>query len=353
MNSKELIKNLCETTAVTGYEANIVPLLKTAFKDYVDDFKIDKLGNFAAVKKGNSDKEDPPKILLAAHMDEIGLMVKKIDDDGFIKFSTVGGIDPRTLPGQKVKVHGEKTIVGIVGAMPPHLLSAEDMDSKAYDLDELYIDTGYSEEELRKIVSIGDVISIDREILSLHNDYVSGKALDDRAGVLMMIEAAEELQRLNHEIDVYFVATVQEEVGVKGAITSTYDIFPDLGIAIDVCHGLMPGVSNSEAAKMDDGPAIALGPQVHQDIFALLKDEANKRSIPYQIETSTTPFGTDAAGMQIARDGVATALVSIPLRYMHTSVELISLNDVKYGAQLLASIIAAIDDEFLEGLRCY
>ena len=353
MNSKELIKELCETTAVTGHESNIVPLLKSAFEDYVDDFQIDKLGNFAAVKKGSSNKEDPPKILLAAHMDEIGLMVKKIDENGFIKFSTVGGIDPRTLPGQKVKVHGKESITGIIGAMPPHLLSAEDMDSKAYKLDELYVDTGYSEEELKQIISIGDVISMDRELLSLHNDYVSGKALDDRAGVLMMIEAAKELQRLNHEIDVYFVATVQEEIGIKGAITSTYDIFPDLGIAIDVCHGLMPGVNSSEASKMNEGPAIALGPQVHQDIFALLKDEASKRSIPYQIETNNSPFGTDAAGMQIARSGVATALISIPLRYMHTSVELISLNDVKYGAQLLASSIAAIDDEFLEGLRCY
>ncbi|MGM0420505.1 MAG: M42 family metallopeptidase [Bacillota bacterium] len=351
MKSQELIKKLCETTAVTGYETSIIPLLKEAFKDYVDSFKIDKLGNFTALKKGQG--EDNPKILIAAHMDEIGLMVKKIDEDGFIKFSTVGGIDPRTLPGQKIKVHGREVLTGVIGAMPPHLLSASEMESKAYDIDDLYIDTGYDQEALQDLISIGDIISIERDLVSLKNDFVTGKALDDRAGVLMMVETAQELQKLNHEVDVYFVATIQEEVGVKGAITSTYDIFPDLGIAIDVCHGLMPGVNRSQAVKMDEGPAIALGPQVHPGLFKLLKDEANKRSLPFQIETSTSPFGTDAAGMQIARSGVATALLSIPLRYMHTSVELISLQDVNYGAQLLARMIAAVDSEFLEGLRCY
>ena len=346
---KKLIKELSERSAVSGEERGAFQLVKDFLSNYTDEIRTDPLDNLIARRAGTA---EDIKVMLAAHLDEIGLMVKSIDDNGFLKFATVGGIDPRTLPAQEVIVNGRKEITGVIGAMPPHLLS-RDKRKKAHKLEDLYIDTGLELEEVKKNINIGDTVTIKRELTYLENDYVSGKALDDRAGVLMMLETARELDKIKHQADVYFVATSQEEVGLKGSETAAYDIFPDVGIAIDVCHGQMPGVDRGDASEMAKGPAVAFGPQVHPDIYQLLTKTAEERSIPYQKEASTTPYGTDAASIQIARSGVATALISIPLRYMHTSVEVISLQDVKSGAQLLARTIAEIDQDFLEGLTCY
>lgn len=169
----------------------------------------------------------------------------------------------------------------------------------------------------------------------------------------MMYECARELKNISHKADIYFVATSQEEVGVKGGKTSAFNIDPQIGIAIDVTHGLMPGIDNSKAVEMDEGPVISFGPHVHPDLYELLENIAVDRSIPYQIQASPSPFGTDAAGIQVAKSGVATALISIPQRYMHTSVEMISLNNIKQGAILLSQCMSSIDDKFVEGLKCF
>ncbi len=349
MVNVDLLKEMCELPAVSGYEKEMQDILKDHFQPLADDCRRDELGNFIARKKG---KDCGISIMIAAHMDEIGLMVKKIDEDGFLRISAVGGIDPRTLPGQRVCVHGRDKLEGVIGAMPPHLLDKKQRN-KAHKLKNLYVDTGYDREEIEKLVSVGDIISIRRDLKELENEYVSGKALDDRAGILLMYECAKELADYNHRAEVSFVATSQEEVGVKGGITSAYNLDPQIGIAIDVTHGLMPGVDKNKAVEMEKGPVISFGPHVHPDLFELMKKTADDRSIPCQIQPTPSPYGTDAAGIQVARSGVATALLSIPQRYMHTSVEMLSLKNIKEGAILLARVINNVDDEFVEGLTCF
>ena len=168
-----------------------------------------------------------------------------------------------------------------------------------------------------------------------------------------MLTALQELKDVQHQADLYTVATVQEEVGVRGATTSTYGVVPDIGIAIDVCHGTMPGVSKEDSAELGAGVAIGFGPHVHPELFSELKDIADEHEIDYQIEASNTPHGTDAFAIQVTRAGIPTALLSIPLRYMHTSVETISYQDIKRAGRLLARFIRDLDAEFVEGLQCF
>ncbi len=351
MINKDLLKLLSETNGVSGYEGNPAEIIEDNFKPYCNELKKDKLGNLYGVKWAPA-PEKAPTVMLAAHMDEIGLMVTRIEEGGFLRFTSVGGIDPRTMPAQEVVVHGVKALPGLIGAKPPHLTSSEDR-KKALKLNELFIDTGLSEEEVKKIVSVGDMITIKRNFISLHNDFVAGKSLDDRAGVIMIYQVLKELEYLKHNVNLYAVATVQEEVGVRGATTSAYSIDPDIGIAIDVCHATMPGVDEEDAAEMGKGPAVGFGPHVHHKLFKKIKEVAEETNLNYQVQPSPRPGGTDAFAIQVARSGVASGLISIPLRYMHTSVETLDLNDIKQGGQLLARFISRIDNDFVEGLKCY
>lgn len=351
MEKKKLLKLLSNTNGISGFEKNLADIVANKFSEYSDEIIRDKIGNVFAVKWAEDNKENAKDLMLAAHMDEIGLMVKSIDENGFIKFTNIGGIDPRTLLTQEVDIYGKEKVKGIIGAKRSHLNQTN--NTEIADFNKLFIDTALNKDELSKIVSIGDMITIDRKFMSLKNNFVSGKSLDDRAGVVMLYELLKELQYIKNSVNVHAVATVQEEVGVRGAITSAYNINPDIGIAIDVCHGKMPGVESDLVVDMDEGPAIAFGPHVHQKIFKKIKKIADDIGISYQIEPWPHPAGTDAWGIQISRSGVASALISIPLRYMHTSVETVSLNDIKAGAKLLAQFIARINSDFVEGLRCY
>ncbi|MBM7556716.1 M42 family metallopeptidase [Halanaerobacter jeridensis] len=346
----EILKQLSETNGVSGHEKNITTQVEDILKEYTDEIKYDNLGNLIACKKGS--EQDGPKVMFAAHMDEIGLMISDIEDEGFLRFTSVGGVDQRTLVGQEVTVLGQEELQGIIGAKPPHVQSANER-RKAYKMDDMYIDLGLEAEEVKEKVRIGDVVTVKREFEELKNNRVTGKALDDRAGILVMLTALQELKNIDHKADLYTVATVQEEVGVRGATTSTYGIVPDIGIAIDVCHGTMPGVSSEDAAELGGGSAIGFGPHVHPKMFSKLKDIAEKNEIKYQVEPSHTPRGTDAFAIQVTRAGIPTALISIPLRYMHTSVETISMKDIKRSGKLLARFIRELNDEFVEGLQCF
>jgi len=352
LESKDFLKSLSNKTGVSGTEEEITKVVKEVFGDYIDESRTDALGNLITLKRGEGKESDKPQIMLAAHIDEIGLMVKEIDEKGFLKFTTVGGIDQRTLVGQEVLVYGKEVVKGIIGAKPPHVQDKKEQ-KQAIKLKDMYIDLGRNVKEVKGLVEVGDLIVVTREFCDLEGNRVSGKSLDDRAGVTMVLECLKELQRLKHASDVYGVATVQEEVGVRGATTSTYGIVPDIGIAIDVCHGEMPGVSDEETANLGEGPVIFLGPQVHPKLHKKLKRVAQEFDISYQIGTSTSPRGTDAFAIQVTRSGIPTALVSIPLRYMHTSVETLDLNDIKKGGRLLANFISQVDSEFVEGLRCF
>ena len=346
----EILKQLSETNGVSGYERNITSQVEDVFSRYTDEIKYDNLGNLIACKKGTAEEEI--KVMFAAHMDEIGLMVNEIEEDGFLRFTAVGGVDQRTLVGQEVTVFAKEELQGIIGAKPPHVQNSKER-RKAYEMDDMYIDLGLDEDEVKEKVRIGDVITVKREFEELKNERVTGKALDDRAGILVMLTALQELKNVTHQADLYTVATVQEEVGVRGATTSTYGIVPDIGIAIDVCHGTMPGVSSEDAAELGGGSAIGFGPHVHPKMFSKLKDIAEKNEIKYQVEPSHTPRGTDAFAIQVTRAGIPTALISIPLRYMHTSVETISMKDIKRSGKLLARFIRGLNAEFVEGLECF
>ncbi|NLZ92637.1 MAG: M42 family metallopeptidase [Firmicutes bacterium] len=348
-NVKEFLREICEAPGVSGYEQPVAQLIKEYMSSYADETRQDRLGNLIFLKKGSG--EDRPRILLAAHMDEIGFMITKIEKNGFLRFSAVGGIDPRTIIGQEIILYGKEILPGVIGAKPPHIINEEER-GKAYEMEDLFIDLALPEERVRKLVSVGDIAIIRREVLDLAGSSLSGKAMDDRAGVAVLLVCLKELQKLHHRADVYAVATVQEEVGVRGATTATYGIVPDLGIAVDVTHGEMPGVPEHETCRLSKGPAITIGPNIHPRMGEELINIAKEYGIPYQIETAAGPTGTDARAIQVTRGGIPAGLVSIPLRYMHTSVELLDMEDVKLSGRLLAYFISTVDRAFVEGLVC-
>lgn len=351
MDTKILLELLCNSQGISGNEYTLNDIIISAFKEYTDDINIDSLGNIIALKKGLSINNNV-KIMIAAHMDEIGLMVKDIEENGFLRFTNIGGFDPRTIIGQEVIVHGKRDIFGVIGSKPPHLQEASEHD-KAIKMEDMTIDIGYSKDEVEKLVSIGDVITIKRNMIELQGGRVSAKALDDRAGIAVVYECIKELNKLNHQADVYFVSTVQEEVSMSGALVSTYKINPDIGIAVDVGFGTTPELSKSNSIELGKGPGITLGGNIHPGLRKKLTEIAGEYNIPYQMEISPGPTGTDARAMQITREGIPSLVLSVPLRYMHTSVEVVDMIDIKHTAKLLAFFIASISSENLEGLLCY
>jgi len=317
------------------------------FKKYGTETSTDRFGNIYFRKKG---RQSNYSIMVAAHLDEIGLMVKYIDSRGYLRFTTVGGIDPRTLPAQEVYVHGRETLLGIIGSIPPHI--QHEKSEKAMKIDDLAIDVGLPYDKVIALVQVGDPVTIKRECVSLLNDLVAGKALDDRAGIVVMLQCLLELQKLYHAHDVIFVATSQEEVGIRGAITSAYTINPDIGIAVDVTHAVTPDTKGQVNIELKKGPTIALGPNIHPKIYDHLIKTAKENRIPHQIEPIPGASGTDAWAIQVTRSGIPTGLVSIPLRYMHTSVETVSMQDITNAGSLLAYFIASLPDDLEEFLCC-
>ncbi|HHY10172.1 MAG TPA: M42 family metallopeptidase [Firmicutes bacterium] len=350
MDVKQIFQKLSETPGVSGSEKAVAAAIRQGCP-WADEIRTDKLGNLIMLKEGRGKQR--PKIMLAAHMDEIGLIITKIEKEGFLRFSTVGGFDQRVLLGQEVIVHGSRDLYGIIGAKPPHV-QARGEQSKAVKMEELFIDIGYdSEEEAAKHVRIGDLVTMKQEVAALQGSFLAGKAFDDRAGVAAILECFKVLSAVEHQADVYGVATVQEEVGLRGAITSTYGIVPDLGIAIDVGFGDSPGLRESQTIKLGQGPGIAIGPHVHPKIHQRMVETAKEWNIKYSLDPSPHPGGTDAYAIQVSRAGVATILLSIPLRYMHTPIETLDYEDVKRTGRLMAMFIAGLDKEFVEGLTCF
>ncbi|NLW59486.1 MAG: M42 family metallopeptidase [Firmicutes bacterium] len=349
-----LLHDLSNAVGPSGREDRAAQIITDFFtsgegRPWISNLHRDRLGNIILRKTGRG--EQPPRIMLAAHLDEIGLIVTALED-GFIRFSTIGGIDQRVLLGQEVIVHGREDLPGVIGAKPPHLQQAGE-GNNAVKIEDMTIDLGLSPERTAALVRVGDPITIKRRCCALKNSFYAGKAMDDRAGVVALVDCLRRLKDFNHEAEVLAVITVQEELGVRGAIVSAYGLNPDIGLAVDVTHGEMPGLADYEAFKLGQGPVIVTGPPVHPLIFDKLKAAAETGKIKYQVEATVTPRGTDAYAIQIAQAGVASGLVCIPLRYMHTSVETLALDDLKETGRLLAEFIMQIDHAFVEGLKCY
>ena len=349
MQIKEFLKQITEASGVSGYEAPVRELVRAEFQAYADEVRSDAMGSLIALKKGDRPSGTPRRsIMLAGHMDEIGLVVTKLDK-GYLRFSTVGGFDLRVLLAQEVVVHGRRELPGVIGTRPPHVLSPEDQD-QVVPLDRLFIDVGLSEEELSRNVRVGDIVTLRREMTELAGGLVAGKAFDDRAAVACIDQCLQYLAGLKHTWDVYAVATVQEEVGLKGALTSAFGVNPDVGVAIDVGHGNMLGVSEVDTVNVGGGPAIAFGPNIHPVLYEQLTAVAAKYEIPQQMDPIPGASGTDAWAMQVVREGLPTALISIPLRYMHTSVETLCLKDLERIGRLLALFIASLTEESAQQL---
>ncbi len=339
---KTWLEKLSNAWGVSGFEDEVKTVLRECFCEIPGvDIREDKVGNFIAMKKGT---EGERKVMLAVHMDEIGLMVSGFEGH-LIRFTTVGGFDVRIFPGQEVLLRNSngKVFCGVIGIKPPHYSSAEER-GKPIPIDELFIDLGMSERAVRANVKIGDVVMMNQKLTFLKNDCACGKALDNRACLAVMLEVFRLLGNYNHKWDVYGVATVQEESTGLGAWTSAYSIQPDVGIALDVTHGSAPDTKPGDAFDLGKGPALAVGPNVHPGVLAGLENTAKELGISYNREPAPGPTGTDAALIQICREGIPTALVSVPLRYMHSPVEVVSIKDIKLTARLVSAYIASLED---------
>lgn len=346
MEINEILKQLCEVHAPSGREHWIFSDLKRIFEPY-GNITTGGLNNLYIHKKG----EGKGSITIMAHSDEVSLIVTEITQNGFLKFKTVG-IDAKTLVSQEVIIHGKQKVLGIIGIKPPHLMS-ELEKKKPISADELFIDTGYSKDKLKEMVSVGDFVTLRRNFKKLLNNNVTGKALDDRAGIAAMLCCAEELNSIKHQHDIYFVCTCQEEVGHYGAKTGTFKINPTIGIAIDVTFdGGTLGDSERET-YLGGGPVIAIGPNIHPKLRKKLTQIAKEYNIPYQIEINEASTGTDAWDIQVTRQGIPTLLVSIPLKYMHSSVEIVNIQDIKNTGRLIARLIEKLGDENMEELLCF
>jgi putative aminopeptidase FrvX len=345
MDIVALLRNLSQASGISGYEAEVREIARQAMEPFADEFRVDVMGNLIATKRGNTAAGGKRRsIMLAGHMDEIGLIVKDIKQ-GFPRVTDVGGIDHRTLLGQEVVIHAKRDLPGIIGSRPPHVLTAADYE-KPVPWDMLFIDTGLPEETVKELVQVGDLVTLRREFLELAEGYVSGKTFDDRAGVASLAVCLEMLAGMQHAWDVHAVATIQEETGLKGATVAAFGLNPDIGIAVDVGFGAQQGVNDNESIKMNAGPALAIGPNVHPKMQARLSSVANKFELPMQTEVIPGGSGTDGWAIQVAQSGVPTAVLSIPLRYMHTSVETLNIKDVERTGRLMALFISSLDEAF-------
>jgi putative aminopeptidase FrvX len=347
MVSVEVLGKLCNVCGVAGREEEVRSLMRRLLKPCVDEVKEDRLGNVIGIKEG---RKNAPKVMLAGHMDEIGLLVKTISKEGYLQFAKLGGIDDRVLLAQKVMVHTDKgQLHGIIGSKPPHIQKEEER-RKVIAYDELFIDIGAgSMEEAKKMgVRIGDSVEFDVKFAAINRDIVIGKAFDDRIGCYVMLEVLKCLGKA--ECTVYAVGTVQEEVGARGATTSAFGIYPDVGIALDVTiAGDTPGVKEVEApTKLKNGPSLTIADSSHishPKVLKLLIDTAEENKIPYQLEAGL-PGGTDAGKITLVREGVPSCSICIPTRYIHSPTSLLSLTDVENTVKLTAAAIKKIPKYF-------
>ena len=342
-----LLRKLCEATGVSGYEQQIRDLVASEFGRYATSIRSDVLGNLIAHLPG-SGPEPRHSIMLAGHMDEIGLIVSHIED-GFLHIPDMHSYDERVLPGQEVVVHGRRDLPGVIGARPPHVLAPGEAE-KPYPTAKLLVDVGLPAEEVGQLVRVGDLITMKAPLVELKNGLVAGKALDDRAAVAAIAVCLEELSRSQHEWDVYAVATVQEEEGCKGALTGAFGLDPDIGIAIDVTWANQPGTPDEYTYPLGEGPTISCGPNFHPGLVKALREAADSFEMDVHMEPAARPGGTDAWAIQIAREGIPAGLLSIPQRNMHTPVEVCSVKDVERVGRLLAAFIRRLDDKFLPSL---
>jgi putative aminopeptidase FrvX len=336
-----LLRKLCDTPGAPGREERIRQLVVEALSPICDEISVDVLGNVIGRRRGRAVAEGRKalKLMLSSHMDEISFIVTHVDDQGFIRFSTLGGFDTKTLTAQRVVVHGTKDILGVMGSKPVHVLSDEEKKS-APKIEDFFIDVGLPAAEVRSIASVGDVITRQRELVEIGNT-LNGKSFDNRMGLFVMIEALRKARE--HELDVHAVASVQEELGMRGANVAARNIDPDIGIALDitVANDVPEAKPHEHVTRLGQGTAIKVMDSsvvCHPKVVSFLKKLAEEKKIRYQMEVLPRG-GTDTAAIQRAGKGAAAGCISIPTRYVHSVIEMCHKEDIQASIDLLAAFI--------------
>ncbi len=337
MNIADNIKLLSNLHGVSGHEHSVAEEIKKIFLQYCDECSTDAMGNVIGIKKS---KKHQGKVMIEAHIDEVGLIITDIDDNGFLYFSTIGGIDARIMLAQEVVIHGKSRLTGVIGAKPPHILSAEER-KKTVPKDKLYIDTGFSADEIKKLVKVGDTATMKNKTLFMLDGTISTKAQDDRTSVAAIVDVLEQLKNTELPFDLYAVAAVQEEVGLRGAGCAAYNINPDFAVAIDVCHASSPDAKEN-TFPAGSGTVISKGPNIHPVLVEAVINVMKIKGIDYSVDIDGGDTGTDAAAIQIANNGIPTVLFSLPLKYMHTPVETVSEKDVQSTANAIAQFLKSV-----------
>lgn len=341
--------DLISTSGLSGHETPIRDLIKEAWQPLTDEISTSRLGSLHALKKGHlstENTETAPSLLLAAHMDAIGLMVTGITD-GLLQITEIGGLDPRVLPGQLVTVHGRENLSGVIVQPPAHLIPAS-VGRKPVPLEYLLVDTGQHADKVDSLVRVGDLVSFSQPALELGENILAGHSLDNRASVAALTHCLQELVGRQLVWDLWAVATAQEEETLGGAQTSAFQLRPTLAVAIDVTFGSSPGSPEHLTFPIGEGPTLGWGPNIHPALHKAFKELADQLEIPTALEALPRHSGTDAIALQVAAEGIPTMVISIPLRYMHTPVEMVSLKDITRTGRLLAEFAAQLDESFMD-----
>lgn len=335
---KETILELCALPSPSGFEGAVRSRVRELLAPYADEIRTDAMGNLIAVKRCG--KTDAKKLLLDAHMDEIGLIVTG-HEDGFLRFGTIGGVDQRMLPAREVKILTDPPIFGVIDTLPPHILSEDEMD-KSIDADKLFIDAGLTQQEAQERVPLGTPAVYAGGVTELTENVLCGKSLDDRSCVAIILKTMEALANTELGVDLYCLISTQEELGTRGATVGAFSIAPDYAFALDVTFASTPDTKKGQTMELRKGAAIGVGPNMHRALTQRLIALAKEREIPYQLEIMGGNTGTDGWPIQVSRDGVATLLVSLPIRCMHTPVETMDLSDAEGIVKLLTAFIPTL-----------
>jgi len=343
----DLLRRLCETPGAPGREERIRELVIGILSPACDEVSTDPIGNVIGLKRGKASREGrrPVKLMLSSHMDEIGFMVSHIDDQGFIRFAPLGGFDSKTLTAQRVVVHGTKDLLGVLGSKPAHVLTEQEK-KLVPRLEDFFVDVGLPASEVRTLVSIGDVITRQRELAQIGNT-LNAKSFDNRMGLFVMLESVARVK--DHEVDVYAVASTQEEVGIRGASVATRNVEPDIGIALDItfANDLPEAKPHEQITRLGHGTAIKVMDSsviCNPKIVAFLKRLAEERKIPYQVEV-VARGGTDTAAIQRSGKGAAVGCISIPTRYVHSVTEMCHKDDIAASIDLLTAFVESAHKE--------
>lgn len=340
MNYEQTLARLCALSGPSGFEGPVAEAAAELLQPLTDKVYTTRLGSVAGVRRCGRD--NAPRLLLDAHLDEIGFIVTG-HEEGFLRFAPLGGVDPRMLPDREVVILTDSPVHGVVACLPPHVQTADDMD-KSLPIKDLFIDVGLSQEEAEKRIPIGTPAAYRGGCTSLGEDLLCGKALDDRAGFAVLLDVLERLKDKELNVDLYVLGSTQEETHSSGAVTAAYEIAPQMCVAVDVTHGDSPDASKNETFQLGGGPVIGVGPNCARSLSGCFKELAGEMDVPVQIEVMSGSSGTNAWPIQISREGVATAVLAVPERYMHTPVEVVNKKDLENTAALLAALVESLGE---------